>query len=148
MELLDVCKDCIKHTPIATTQCYQCGCETMEMEWKDCLIIGNCTNCGGSIVGATFWPTCIEDDKEYSLIIGKQELDKAEVIQLSKLLGIRALEMKEILCKGKRIKQAFSHRKILPILQHLEKEGIAYELEPQLQYSEIWECASSPIGKG
>lgn len=140
MEKWDVCANCIKNNPPQPGECYQCGQETMEWQWDRCSVIGTCLACGASVVVGSFWAECMVDYKHYSLTICNLELTPQQTIKLSKMVAIRVLELKTMLGEDKVIDRQFSLREILPILHYLKKEEIIYRLEPELPYSEIWEC--------
>lgn len=59
---------------------------------------------------------------------------------VSKTVAIRVLELKKMLGEDKVIDRLFSLKEILPILHHLKNEEIPYRFEPEMSYSEIWEC--------
>lgn len=137
---MDECANCIKNNPPQTGECYQCGRETMEWQWDGACVIGNCSICGASVVVASFFPACVVDNNKYSLTICTSELTPQQMIKLSKMVAIRVLELKKMLGEDKGIDRQFSLKEILPILHYLKNEEIPYYLEPEMPYSEIWEC--------
>ena len=141
----DKCKACMKNIINEKEKgiCYQCNRKTMENRWERCSIIMNCSACGASVVGDGFWANCLVDNTEYTLIILQQILSKAQVLKLSKLLSERVLSVKEKLESQHTFTKKYCLGEILPIVRFLEEEAIQYSVDPELGYSEIWECEGS-----
>lgn len=133
-KIIDYCEECIRYKNLQPEKCINCGTKSVELILEGPSMIGKCTRCGNSFVGASFFAPCETDFTEYVLKIEDDNLSNDQIILLQKLLHIAALELKNFLQNKECIDKKFTLKEINEITKVLNDLEISYIVEPQLQY--------------
>lgn len=139
-KIIDYCEECIRYKNLQPEKCINCGTKSVELILEGPSMIGKCTRCGNSFVGASFFAPCETDFTEYVLKIEDDNLSNDQIILLQKLLHIAALELKNFLQNKECIDKKFTLKEINEITKVLNDLEISYIVEPQLQYSKYDFC--------
>lgn len=139
-KIIDYCEECIRYKNLQTEKCINCGNNSMHIHLDGPTLIGKCTRCGNSFVGASFFAPCEIDFTEYTLKIEEEELQNEQIVLLKKILHIGALDLKHLLQNKERINPKYTLKQIKEITKILNYAKISYIIEPKLQYSKYDFC--------
>lgn len=137
---MDACKDCIRCQSFEIQICSECGRKTVVTTLDGPCMIIRCTSCGYEVIGASFYAPCEQDRQKYTLKIVSKELSKQQIMELRRLLQIRAVEINKMLTERECIKKEFCLNRLLEVIHRLEAMSIDYCVEPELLYSRILSC--------
>lgn len=137
---MDMCKECIRYKDMELEKCINCGAKSVKLTLEGPSMVGKCTRCGNSFVGASFFAPCEIDFTEYALKIEEEDLSNNQIILLKKLLHIGVLELKHFLQNKESINQKYTLKQIKEIIKVLNDSEIPYIVEPELQYSKYDFC--------
>lgn len=139
-EAMDACRDCIRCQEFEVQICPECGRKAVEITMDGPCMIVKCTACGYDVIGASFYAPCEQDRQKYTLKIVSKELSNQQIMELRKLLLVRALEIKESISKSGYIHKEYRLSQLLDMIQNIEAMGVDYSVEPELVYSKIFTC--------
>lgn len=137
---MDGCKDCIRYNEYELEVCEKCGHKTVEVKLDGPCLSMKCTNCDFSVVGASFYAACEVDDKKYKIAIDGQDISNKQIIEISTICKVSAMEVRKSLTECGYLGKEFWLFELVDIVQRFEEMGLKYMVEPELEYGRIFTC--------
>lgn len=136
----DKCTHCIRFRNFPEEVCTECKQKSVSFHLEGACLIGSCSCCGLTFVGASFFAACESDNDEYHILLRNSNIEKRTLVKLAKILNYNVLEFVREVNAGKVLSLGYSLRQIMKLLSFLEDNAIAYEIVPPLPYSKIRYC--------
>lgn len=128
----NVCQYCIRkeyETP-KTGKCPQCGRETWTVQLDGVCMLISCSSCGFEVIGASFFPPCMNDDLDYTITV--REVTKEKKIKLARLFGRNVAEIIKAFRENGQVQKTEKLEDAKMTIQSLIESEISFDISPDL----------------
>ena len=136
----DRCSHCIRFRDFPKEVCMECKQESVSFHLEGACLIGRCSSCGFTVVGASFFAACESDDDEYHILLRNSNIEKRILVKLARFLNYNVLDFMREIHEGKELSSGYRLNQILNVLPFMEDNAVDYEIIPPLPYSKIRNC--------
>ena len=143
---MDLCEKCIRLKKFEIGKCENCGKIMVFSHIEGHSIMCTCKNCGYTVIGASFYSPCELDNKVYHIKILGKNITNTQIIELSKIMNFKVLSIKKSIDLECNLEKPFYLKEIMKIIQYLNKQGLIYNIFPNVQYSKYFSCLLKEIG--
>lgn len=138
-----MCKNCIRkeYEQPHLLKCPNCGSDSSMMGELDgaCMIL-SCSHCNYKVIGASFFPPCVQDSCDY--LISVTNIEKEKKIKVAKLFGMNTSTLLKILAGEKKVQITVKLNEAKVLLEKLEELAVECEVQPSIveKYPELLHC--------
>jgi len=140
----NACQYCVRkeyeHPAKCIFKCEECGNDSMMAELDGLCLVITCSKCGAQIVGASFWPACMEDNLEYTIAVS--EIPKEKKVRVAKLYGINVMDLLNSMRETGMVQKIFCLEEAKDMIEELQALELDYSISPDLRvkYPELIGC--------
>lgn len=138
----NVCQYCIRkeYENPKIDKCPECGNETLLCSLDGASMLLKCSSCGFEVIGASFFPHCMNDDLDYTITVSS--IDKDKKIKVSKVFELNVMDLLRELNENGQIRTAVKIFEAVKIIKALTEIGVQYTILPDLmrKYPDLIEC--------
>ena len=142
---MDKCEQCIRNRFFSKEICSSCGEKEVVYTLEGACLVGIRQKCGVTFVGSSFLAPCETDDTKYRVRIVDNSIKNLQCIELGKILRIKPLLLKKVIENGQDIGKEYPLRDIMAIRTCLQMEGIKFEILPEPEYRDFYQCKSKHV---
>ena len=138
----DICRYCIRkeYENPKIGKCPECGNETLLCSLDGACMVLKCSNCGFDVIGASFFPPCMNDDLDYTITVSN--IEKAKKIKVSKVFELNVMDLLKILDEKGMVQTTVKHYEAVQIIKRLNELEVEYNISPDItkKYPDLLDC--------
>ena len=138
----DICKNCIRkmYDVPQIGECPKCGNHTLMSRLDGLCLHLKCSSCDFEVIGASFFPSCHNDELEYTVSVCSVE--KEHKVRVAKLFGINVNDLLSSLRNDNKIEATHQLWETLTLIKGLLELGVKFEVAPNIveKYPDLIDC--------
>ena len=141
-ESIDLCNNCVRknYQEPKLCICPMCGEKTLTEELQYASLSLSCSNCGYEVVGASFFPPCLDDDLQYTITI--TNVEKENKVRVAKLFGINARGLLDSFKASGKMEMTLKIDDAVKVLEGLKEMKVDAIVSPdiKIKFPDIVNC--------
>ena len=121
-------------------KCPECGNETLLCTLDGACMALKCSSCGFDVIGASFFPPCMNDDLGYTITVSN--IEKEKKIKVSKVFELNVMDLLKILDEKGMVQTTVKHYDAVQIIKRLTELEVKYDISPDItkKYPDLMDC--------